>query len=144
MVLCLSPIPDTDHVSRLCSEKQITDKGRVSGAAFQLRKLDQGLLSVNWNENLNLASRDLEIEALSKIYTKVKSIPVVGRSISILNVGNTKNHVHKNSEDKRWLEFLHNPSKDDKSHAGIKNVIIDETIVPELIAESVIERFVIS
>lgn len=141
----MNPIPDTNHVSRYCSKKFITAEGRVTGAAFQLRSRDRGLLSVNWNEKLNLASRDQEMEALSAIYAvKMPKEPVAENSISILNVGNTKHYVQSNSEDNRLLEFLDNPSAIDPSHASIKNVMIDDMIVPDLIAESVIERYVIN
>lgn len=139
----MSPIPDTNHVSRYCPKKQITTNGRVSGAAFQLRSIDKGLLSVNWNEKLELTSRDQEIKALSAIYAvKMPKYPITGSSISILNVGKTKNYVLDNSEDKRLLEFFHNPTADD-SHASIKNIILGEDVVPELIAETVIERHTI-
>lgn len=140
----MSPIPDTNHVSRYCIQKQITTDGRVSGAAFQLRPIDRGLLSVNWNENLELTSREQEIKALSAIYaSKMPRYPIAGSSISILNVGKTKEYVLENSEDKRLLEFFHNPTAD-TSHASIKNIMLGEEIVPELIAETVIERYVIS
>lgn len=140
----MTQLPDTDHVSRLCSKKQITEDGRVSGAAFQVRPIDNGRLSVNWVEKLGLSSRPDEIKALSEIYAaKVKRYPITGSSISILNIGKTKNHVHESSEDKRLLEFFPNENANDKSHATINNVKLDEEIVPELIAQTVIEKYVI-
>lgn len=137
----MTPITYANHVSRYCSKKQITTDGRVSGAAFQLREVDKGSLSINWLEKLGLSSRAEEIEALVAIYrNKLPGYPN-GSGIAVLNVGHTKQYVLENSQDNRTLEFVHNENSKD-SHASLMNIILGEDIVPELIAESVIELHV--
>jgi len=60
------PIPDKDHIARLCSPKTVPD-GQIEASAFLLRR-DEESLSINWLESLNCSSRECEITE-SKEYT---------------------------------------------------------------------------
>ena len=64
----MTQLPDADHVARYCPKKKITEDGRITGAAFQLRESDKGSLSTNWLERLKLSSRTEEKNALSELY----------------------------------------------------------------------------
>ena len=65
-----------------------------------------------------------------------------GSRIAILNVSNTRTFVQKESPDNRMLEFIHEPTHDD-SHAAIRNIKLEEQIVPDLIADSIVDQHVI-
>jgi hypothetical protein len=61
-------IPDTDHVSRYCSPKQIV-MGTIQASAFILRQNEE-YLSVNWLEKLCRTNRDDQIKELRLSFKK--------------------------------------------------------------------------
>ena len=78
------PIPDKDHIARLCVPKTVSD-GQIEASAFLLRN-DEESLSVNWLECLNCSSREREIVEVQRVYFAKLDIKPKAR-IAVLNVG---------------------------------------------------------
>ena len=58
----------------------------------------------------------------------------------MLNVGKTRSHVKRNSEDRRILQVLHEPEKSiDESHSGIHGYRLEDIMIADLIAQSIQE-----
>ena len=135
-------IPDSNHIARYCKPTQAPD-GQIQATAFMLRS-DEVNLSVNWLEFLNCSSREDEINAIRNIYaSKFKTVGAKAK-IAILNVGEVREKVLKESEDRRNLEVLHDPIEDepsDPSHSGIYNLKHDDELIAELIRETVLESY---
>ena len=136
------PICRDHHVSRYCGGSSLLN-GEVTGVSFFLRDDDE-YLSVNCLDLLKLGDRDIEIEEVKRVLgTKLN----IGRTaiLAVLNVGDTQDHVRQNSQDGRYLRFLHRPDeppdKPDPSHSGIFDTKEDEQLIAELIAETVLETF---
>jgi hypothetical protein len=135
-------VPDSDHVSRYCKPTFCTEEYRPTGAAFELCPTES-FLSVNWLEFLNLPSRENQITEVRRILrSKFSRIPASGR-IAVLNVGDTRNHVSKNTPDQRTLITLHQPEVNDPSHSGIYGLEAEDFFIGELIAEVVIETYAV-
>ena len=133
------PIPDDDHVSRYVPFTKLTNSGRISGAAFQLRP-NEDALSVNWLEYFGLGDRDAEIKEVRKVFTDKGWILQAKAKFAILDVGATKEYVQQESDDNRVLSMLHDPSPpEDESHAGIYNVPRDDPSIGDMIAELIEE-----
>lgn len=127
------PVPNKDHICRYCSATQCTEKGQVTGAAFQLRTIDENL-SVNWLEFLRLANRQEQISEVRRVL----SLTLVAKAkIAVLNVGEILNYVRTQSPDSRNLSVLHNPEEDDPSHSAIYGFRYDDYLIADLIAEVV-------
>lgn len=132
------PIPDTNHIARYCKPTHISD-GKIQATAFMLREGEESL-SVNWLEFLNCTNRESEIEEIRNIYSKKLKVGVNAK-IAVLNVGEAREKVIKESQDRRKLEVLHNPENDDPSHSGIYNSKQDNELIAELILETVREDY---
>jgi hypothetical protein len=128
-------IPDQDHVARLCFPKHIPE-GQIQATAFMVRE-DEESLSVNWLEFLNCSCRENEITALRDIYNATFNRVGTRAMIAVLNVGEVREKVLKESSDGRNLEILHDPIADDPSHSGIYNLQYNDEEIAELILESV-------
>ena len=64
--------------------------------------------------------------------------------IAIINVGEVRERVLTESEDRRNLEVLHDPIEDDPpdpSHSEIYNLTQDDELIAELILETVHEAY---
>jgi len=132
-------IPDNNHIARLCFPKHV-DNEQIQATAFMLRASDDGRLSVNWLEFLNRPSRESEIKEIQKVYCAKLNVKPRAK-IAVLNVGNVRNKVLSESQDRRNLEVLHNPSTNDPSHSGIYNLKQDDELIAELILETVRESY---
>jgi hypothetical protein len=134
-------IPDIDHISRLCHKKTIQE-GKIQGSAF-LPRLEEDSVSVNWLEYLKLSTRESEICELWNIYSR-KFKKIKGAQITILNVGELREQVLKNSSDKRKLAVLHDPILEDSplndpSHSGIYNLRPDDVEIAEIFLQIIRE-----
>lgn len=129
-------IPDSDNIARLCMPKTVED-GVIQASAFILRKDEPGL-SVNWLEYLKCPDRATEIVEIQRVYARKLT---VGRSaqIAILNVGEIRELVYRETEDNREIEVLHTPENNDPSHSEIMNLSPDNEFIAELIREIILE-----
>ncbi len=134
-------IPDNNHIARLCLPKHV-DNEQIQATAFQLRPPNEPFLSVNWLEFLNCQSRESEIEEIQKVYCAKLDVRPRAK-IAVLNVGDVRNKVLTESQDRRNLEVLHDPEEPvDPSHSGIYNLKQnDEIEIAELILETVRESY---
>jgi hypothetical protein len=134
-------IPDNNHIARLCFPKHV-DNEQIQATAFQLRPSNDDFLSVNWLEFLNCQSRESEIEEIQKVYCAKLDVRPRAK-IAVLNVGDVRNKVLTESQDRRNLEVLHDPEEPvDPSHSGIYNLKQnDEIEIAELILETVRESY---
>lgn len=134
-------IPDNNHIARLCFPKHV-DNEQIQATAFQLRPSNDDFLSVNWLEFLNCQSRESEIEEIQKVYCAKLDVRPRAK-IAVLNVGDVRNKVLTESQDRRNLEVLHDPEEPvDPSHSGIYNLKQnDEIEIAELILKTVRESY---
>ena len=133
------PIPDQDHVARLCSY-QHAPEGQIQATAFLLKK-DDHCLSVDWLEFFNCSTIIEEFAEIRKVYTLRFNRVGAKALIAVLNVGEVCEKVLKESHDRRILEILHDPLKNDPSHSGIYNLRPDNEFIAELILETVLEIY---
>jgi len=116
---------------------QVSD-GQIQATAFMLRS-DEEYLSVNWLEFLNCSSREHEINEIRNIYSATFTVGARAK-IAVLNAGEVREKVLKESPDKRNIEVLHDPIvDDDPSHSGIYHLKQDDELIAELILETVHE-----
>jgi hypothetical protein len=133
------PVPESNHIARYCSSYTQTTDGQIQATAFMLRSGEESL-STNWLEFLNCSSREDEINVIRNIYTSKLKVGAKAK-IAILNVGEVRKKVLTESEDRRNLEFLHDPEPSDPSHSGIYNLKHDDELIAELIRETVLESY---
>ena len=101
-------VPDADHVSRYCSRSRLTEEGKVTAAAFQLKE-DEQSISVNWLESLDQPNREAEIAKVREALSSDITLRRTGR-IAVLNVGETRSHVYRETHpENKDLRFLHDP-----------------------------------
>jgi hypothetical protein len=132
-------IPDEHHVARYCRASQCPG-GEIQAPAFLLRMEEKGL-SINWMEFLNCPNRESELAQLRNVYsTKFKRV-AAGAKIAVLNVGDVRKKVFAESQDRRNLEFLHDPEVNDPSHSVIHNLKPDNELIAELILQTVREDY---
>ena len=134
-------IPDNDHVARYCKPSSVED-GVISATAFMLREeIREQYLSVNWLEYLDVADRATEIRTLQTLYSNMLTVRANAR-IAVLNVGNTRTQVERDSPDTRVIRILHEPIEpNDMSHSGIYDLRYDDELIAELIASSIQEVY---
>ncbi len=133
-------IPDNNHIARLCLPKHV-DNEQIQATAFQLRPPNEDFLSVNWLEFLNCQRRESEIEEIQKVYCAKLDVRPRAK-IAVLNVGDVRNKVLTESQDRRNLEVLHDPEEPvDPSHSGIYKLKQDDELIAELILETVCESY---
>jgi hypothetical protein len=133
-------IPDQHHVARLCRPKHISDE-KIQAGAFMVRASEESL-SVNWLEFLKSSCREKEISELQNVYSKKFNKVEARAQIAVLNVGEVREKVLRESTDRRNLKVLHDPETNDPSHSGIYNLRHDdEIIIAELILETVQETY---
>jgi len=137
------PIPDTDHIARLCQPKTVSD-GQIQAGAFMLKlDISEEGLSVNWLEFFNCSSREHEIDEIRNVYSLKFNRIGARATIAIINVGEVRERVLE-TEDRRNLEILHDPIEDDPpdpSHSEIYNTTPDDLLIAELILETVHEVY---
>lgn len=131
-------IPDKNHMSRYCKATQVAD-GEILSTAFMLRAGEESL-SVNWLELLKCSTRDTEVGELRRIYATKLRVGARAK-IAVLNVGEVREKVRRESPDGRNLSVLHDPLAGDPSHSGIYNLKQDDELIAELIREVVSEAY---
>ena len=107
-------------------------------------KSDEPSLSVNWLEFLKCSNRNSEIIEIRNVYFLKFNRIGAGAKIAVLNVGEVREWVLKESEDRRNLEVLHDPKEDDPpdlSHSEIYNLTQGDELIAELILETVLEAY---
>lgn len=124
-------IPDSDHVARLCKPTTVED-GEILTSAFLLRP-DEESLSVNWLEYFKLASIEREVAEIQIAYNKKFKRVSPNAKIAVMNVGQARNKVLLESEDRRNLTFKHDPLTEDPSHSEIYDMKPDMETIAELI-----------
>ena len=133
-------IPDQDHIARYCRATQAPG-GEIQATAFFLREGEESL-SVNWMEFLSCPNRESEIAQLRNIYFAKLNRVAAGAKIAVLKVGETRQKVLMESQDRRNLKVLHNPEVNDPSHTGIYNLKPDyQLLIAELILQTVLEAY---
>ncbi|MGH8582252.1 MAG: hypothetical protein ACREWG_05580 [Gammaproteobacteria bacterium] len=132
-------VPDSDHVSRYCGGAQVHEDGHISGTAFRLRESEE-YLSVNWLEYLALADRHSQIDEIRRVLGAKRKLGSRAR-LAVLNTGRLRERVATATPDGRMLDILHDPEPVDPSHAGIFGLRKDDTLISELIAQSIQETY---
>jgi hypothetical protein len=117
-------IPDEDCVARFCPPGSIDTEGRITAAAFELRKIDDGRLSVQWEQCHSGKA------ALVAQLAAVKGYAPTGR-IGYLQSGEIR---------KIGPQVVHRPGKGAKKcHASIvvegAGLTLEREIVADLLAE---------
>ncbi len=92
-------LPESDHIARYCKPTQ-APKGQIQATAFMVRSGEESL-SVNWLEYLNCSSREHEITEIRNIYSSKFNRVGATAKIAVLNVGEVREKVLTESEDKR-------------------------------------------
>lgn len=126
-------LPNQDHIARYCKPKTAPD-GQPTAASFMLRPDDE-FLSVDWLECFDLSDRQAQITQPRQNITL--TLAKAGK-FAVLNVENTVEHVHTNS-DNQTLAVFHEPKPEDPCHSGIHGYSHEDDLVAELIAEVVLE-----
>lgn len=139
-------IPDQDHIARYCPFTKLSPEGKVLATAFMLRaplpdRPDEVSLSVNWLEFLNCPNRDSEINEIRGVYSSTFERVGSQAKIAVLNVGEVRSKVLKESPDNRNLEVLHDPQENDSSHSGIYNLKQNDELIAELISKTVRQSY---
>lgn len=133
-------VPDSDHISRYCSGSKLKEDGTPSGVAFRLRMTKGQLeeyLSVNWLEFLDKNDREEEIREIRKVLATKFQVGSTAK-IAVLDVGETREYVFRNSEDARNLLVKHVPEDEgplDPSHSGIYNLKQEDVLIADMIAQ---------
>jgi hypothetical protein len=132
-------IPDSEHLARYCGGAQIDEDGNPNGVAFRPRP-GEDYLSVNWLEYISPCCRQAQLTGLREVLSRKLRIGATAR-IAVANCGNLRQHVESVSVDSRRLYFLHHPEPDDPSHAGVHNIVSEDHLVADLMAEACLEVF---
>lgn len=133
------PIPHDNHVSRYCGFQHIDGKGRVTGQAFRHREGEE-YLSANWLEYFESAELSTQMQEIrSALMRKGRKIGAKSK-FAVLNVGELKEYVRKESGNGSVLSVLHEPEENDPSHSGIYGVPVDDFLIAEIIAAFVREE----
>ncbi|MGH8658387.1 MAG: hypothetical protein ACREV4_07925 [Gammaproteobacteria bacterium] len=117
------PIPDEQHITRLCKTGGLNDEQtRPITAAFMPREGEE-YLSVNWVEFFCLPSREDGIDQIRQcLNTKFELRP--SYRLALLNVGELIARVKADTRRTVIPEVVHRPDepKPDPSHSGIFNL----------------------
>ena len=139
-------IPDQDHIARYCSFSRLSDDGQPEPTAFMLKPAKpaeppEESLSVNWLEYLECPGRISKIAEIRRIYRETFDVGAQAK-IAILNVGEVCDKVRTESPDRRILQVHHDPIvPKDPSHSGIYNLRQNDSVIAELIADTVLESY---
>ncbi len=129
-------LPDTDHVVRYVSPRNLHDDGTVDATAFRLRPQDSGL-SVYWLEcfdGFSTAEQLNQIRHIARLNMRRN-----GR-LAELNVGSTKRYLHVQVPS---LSFVNRPLgsengyPSDPSHCEITGLPPGDTPLAELVGDMI-------
>jgi hypothetical protein len=131
----VSLLPDTNHVARHVQPGALDEDQRPGPAAFQPRETEP-YLSVQWVEHFgSISDRETVIPLVRQALGRQRTIRK-SHKIAVLNIGESKRHVTKNSD--RRIRFEHLPIEpDDLGHAGIFG--IDSLYIAELLTEKIVD-----
>ena len=132
-------LDNANTLARYCKRSQVLPDGRPAHDNFRPRVKDGVLedhLSTDCLEMLGSSTREVQLELLRTNCT-LKRKP--RDMFALLNVGDTKEVVRRDSSDHRVLGFKHVPRPGQDSHCGIFGVGIgiDEELIQKIIAEEV-------
>jgi hypothetical protein len=133
------PVPSQDHIARLCGGAKLDDDRNVTGACF-LPRLNEEYLSVNWLEPLHPEDRTVQLTSLRQVLAGKVTLGAKAK-LAVLNVGEVRNHVLRESPDRRKLRVLHEPEANDAFHCGIYDIEPDPYLIADLIVEVVREVY---
>jgi hypothetical protein len=131
------PIPETDTVSRYCPFGRLSEAGRPTIAAFQMRDSDlvgtNPHLSVNWLEYFRDKSRDEQIAEIREVF--VRKMQRVGGQAKFALAKVSEIH-EKVKEVGREVRILHWPvvEDNDDSHAGIFDIDNDFDVIAQALS----------
>ena len=128
------PIPDEDHIARLCSFATLDEAGEVQASAFVLREKDSSL-SVTWLECFDCVNREDKIIETRKVLSEKLNLKPSAK-LAVLNVGETKSSV--SMANGCAIKILHEPTGN-PCHAGINDLPRnhDGMLVAEIICETI-------
>ena len=136
-----APVPDGDHIARLCSGARLDENGNVTGACFRLRP-QEAFLSVNWLELLSPDDRTAQLAGVRQALIGKKMSLGARAKLAVLSVGEVRGYVLRESPDARELRVLHEPEEpNDPSHTAIFDLEPDGDLIADLIAEVVGESY---
>jgi hypothetical protein len=134
-------IPDIHTVSRYCPYSKLSEAGRPTPPAFELRESDlregHPHLSVNWLEYFGAQPRNEQLRIIRSILAgKMK----VGSKARLALMQISKIH-EKVQEIERSVRVLHWPdvAAHDESHAGIFDVETDPDVIAQALSRVVCE-----
>jgi hypothetical protein len=120
------------------------DAHRVLGAAFVLRSSDDGCASVNWLEVLN-DTRATQIASVAQTWKKDRAVTATARA-AILQVAPTIAYVATQCNSVvRVIELPtnHDDGTHNHSHAAIVGYAEADLLVPDALAEAVMELWTV-
>lgn len=134
-------LPNEHHVVRYVNHRSQKSDGSPTGAAFSLRKgrSDETGLSVNWLEYFDSDTKDQQLDEVRRLLRLQKK---KSACFAELNVGITKQRVHNELDD---LRFIHMPlcatneHESDPSHSEIINLPPANSPEAELIGDMIAE-----
>lgn len=131
-------VPAGDHIARYCGASHVDEDGEIDGSAFRLRRNEE-YLSVNWLEFLDSES-ETQLELLREVYRKKFERVGTNAKIAKLNTSQLIEFVRTESPSSVQLEIRHKPERPvDLSHCGIFNIPENDDVIPDLMAQMVIE-----
>lgn len=140
-------LPDTDHVTRYVSFLRINPStGLPSGAAFERGPKDHDGPSFNWVEYFGLDTIEDAVEAIRDIFENEKEFDLGARAIfALLHIGTTATAVSEETKVERGLAFIYDPidkpNEKDPSHVIVPEIKLEDEVIAEVIAETVIGTF---
>lgn len=105
-------LPAQDHVTRLCGRGMDPDRMIITGAAFELRLIDDGRLSVDWVECPHVVAGQRNNDGSKE---RIKPACRASQICAILNVGEIRQIEH----NEKPLNVIEYPTRKNKCHCGI-------------------------
>ncbi len=130
-------IPESDTVSRYCRATTLSESGRPTTAAFQLRDHeladDNPHISVNWLDYFRGESKDEQIGKIRTIFArKMRSVGAQAK-FALAKVS----EIHEKAREIGLeVRVLHWPDTEfnDESHAGIFDVDVDPDVIAQALS----------
>lgn len=140
----MTDLPSSHNVARYCSNRCVTENGRITSVAFDLFPKDQGYLSVNHLEKIGQNTSN-QLDYLRPYYIKKilkgKTPKKSGAKIAFLNINKACNLINTSVDTKSTLKFKSNNKSQDPSYSGIYGIEIEDSIVSELLSQAIHESY---